>query len=163
MEEGKALLLGDELFRSVVSEMRPTWIGGILDAVLAVTRCDFLGFGGRIVVICHDRNAWCTAESLFLDLRRVSLNLENEGSPIECAMVDLLEVSAKIVFNASGAQPGFDAHAGARVLPLVWHIMRLVEEAPGREEALRCVEEALWRGVGTEVANRFEAGQTRNL
>jgi hypothetical protein len=143
--------------------MRPTWIGGILEAVLAVTRCDFLGFGQRNVAICHDGNAWCTTESLFRELRRASLNLESEGSPMECAMVDLLEVSSKVVFNASGAQPGFDEHAGARVLPLVWHIMRLVEEGPGREEALRCVEGALWRGVGTEVADRFGTGRTSNL
>ncbi|WP_437912839.1 hypothetical protein WME73_38465 [Sorangium sp. So ce302] len=147
IEEGKELLLGAELFRSVVNEMRPTWIGGILEAVLGATRYDFLGFGQRIVAICRDRNAWGVAESLFRELRRVRLNLESEGSPIECAMVDLLEVSAKVVFNASGAQPGFDEHAGARVLPLVWHIMRLVEEEPSREEALRCVEGALWRGM----------------
>ncbi|WP_437759580.1 hypothetical protein [Sorangium sp. So ce1389] len=145
IDEGKVLMLGAELFRSVASEKRPAWIGGILESVLAATQCDFMGFGGRMVAICRNKSAWSTAESLFLELRRVSLSSGDEGSPIERGLVDLLEVSAKVVFNASGAQPGFDAHAGARILPLVWRIMRLIDQEPGREEALCLVEETLWR------------------
>ncbi|WP_438015643.1 hypothetical protein WMF18_32920 [Sorangium sp. So ce315] len=147
IDEGKTLLLGAELFRSVASEKRPSWIGGVVESVLAATQLDFMGFGQRMLAICRDKSAWCTAESLFLELRRASLNSESERVPVECAMVDLFEVAAKVVFNASGAQPGFDAHAGARVLPLVWRIMRLIDQGPAREEALCLVEEALWRGA----------------
>ncbi|MGK4000063.1 hypothetical protein [Sorangium sp. So ce1024] len=110
MDEGKALLLGAELFRSVASEERPVWIGGILESVLAATQLDFMGFGQRMVTICREESAWGTAESLFLELRRGSLRSESERAPVECAMVDLLEVAAKVVFNASGARPGFDPH-----------------------------------------------------
>ncbi|WP_437731974.1 RHS repeat domain-containing protein [Sorangium sp. So ce1335] len=145
IDEGKALLLGADLFRSVASEERPAWIEGVLESVLAATQLDFMGFGQTMVAICRDKSAWGTAEGLFLELRRVSLNAEYEISPLERAMVDLLETSTKVVFNASGAQPGFDAHAGARVLPLAWRIMTLVAEDPGRDAALRRVEEALWR------------------
>ncbi|WP_437852571.1 hypothetical protein [Sorangium sp. So ce363] len=147
MDEGKVMILGAELFRSVVSEKRPAWIGGILEAVLVAARWDFLGFGQRMLAICRDRSAWGTAESLFHELRQASLSFEIEGSPVECAIVDLLEISAKVVFNASGARPGFDAHAGERVLPRVWQIMRFIEREPGREELLCRVEEALWRGA----------------
>ncbi|WP_437631894.1 hypothetical protein [Sorangium sp. So ce854] len=147
MDEGKALLLGAELFRSVVSEKRPIWIGGILESVLAATQLDFMGFGQRMVAICRDKSAWGTAEHLFLELRQSSLRSENERAPVECAMADLVEVAAKVVFNASGARPGFDLHAGARVLPLVWHIMRLIDQGPAQEEALCLVEDALWRGA----------------
>ncbi|XXX81364.1 hypothetical protein WMF30_21625 [Sorangium sp. So ce134] len=145
MDEGKALMLGAELFRSVASEKRPAWVGGILESVLTATQRDFMGFGQRMVAICRDKGAWGTAESLFLELRRVSLGSEDEDSSVERGLVDLLEVSAKVVFNSSGAQPGFDAHAGARILPLVWRIMRFIDQEHGRKEELRLVEEALWR------------------
>ncbi|MGK4002239.1 hypothetical protein WMF31_06430 [Sorangium sp. So ce1036] len=145
--ESAALALGVELFRSVANDRRPAWVGGMLKAVIAAARCDVMGFGEKMVMICEDKYLWGTAESLFYDLRRVSLNAKFAGSPVERALVDLLEVSAKVVCNASGVVPGFDAHAGARILPLVVRIARLVEQEPGREEALRLVDEALWSEV----------------
>jgi len=100
------------------------------------------GLVPRLIAISLDAASWQFADVVFCEIRASRLKKVVDESSVDATIEELLEVAAKVIYNASGVLPGFDAHAGARVVPIVARILGALDPNRAEEEA---VERALWR------------------
>ena len=106
--------LGRSLFERVPGTERADWAASIALHAAKHSRFEEIE---RLVETSYGSDTWYKAESIFHELRKLSLNNEalDRGQSIDQRVLDVAESAAKVIANAGGAK--FDYHAGWRLAP----------------------------------------------